>query len=83
MSKQLGQVDRDHREAINLRASIVTSQGRVVAARVLNMSLQGCLVQSHETMIIGERVTLNMAGFAPLPAQVRWELGGSAGLRFE
>ncbi len=67
---------------MELRGSARLSNGREVAIRVTDLSREGCRVESDETLLIGDRITLDAAPLHNVSAIVRWELCGAAGVRF-
>ena len=49
---------------------------------VTNLSYEGCQIAPEHDVQIGELMTLELTGVGPIQAQVRWTIGGKAGLRF-
>lgn len=56
--------------------------GREVEIRLTDLSRHGCRVESDETLLIGDLITLNAAPLRDVSAIIRWELCGTAGVRF-
>lgn len=77
-----GWIDRDHREEASFPATIELADGRRFQVTITNVSIAGCQLQTRETLPIGASVQLCVSG-QKLPADVRWALPGSAGLRFD
>lgn len=75
-----GWIDRDHREPAAFPATVALPDGRSVPVTITNVSRDGCEVSCNETLPIGAIVELRVGG-EPIPADVRWELDGRAGLR--
>jgi len=65
-----------------LNGRAVLGDGREVEVRVTDLSREGCRVESGETLRIGERITLSAAPLENVTAVIRWELCGTAGVRF-
>lgn len=80
MRRQLGWIDRDDRDPVNLSGRVVLGSGRSVAVTVVNMSPDGCKVECAETLPIAATVRLEL-GAVIGNAQIRWAIGGAAGLR--
>lgn len=82
MRRLPGWISRADRDSVTLYGRAVLDEGREVDVRVSDLSKEGCRVQSDETLKIGERITLNVAPLDNVAATVRWELCGTAGVRF-
>ncbi len=65
-----------------LRGSAMLGSGREVEVQVTDLSTEGCRVESAETLLIGDVITLNAAPLRDVSAIIRWELCGTAGVRF-
>jgi hypothetical protein len=76
-----GWVDRDDREPASFSAEIVLSDGRHVPVTITNVSRQGCQIACDEILPIKARVELKLENES-WPVEVRWALGGQAGLLF-
>ncbi|HZU52151.1 MAG TPA: PilZ domain-containing protein, partial [Sphingomicrobium sp.] len=58
--------------------------GSEVPVTVTDLSDEGCRVECAEPVLrIGEWIEVNVPSEGELKAQVRWALGGSAGVKFE
>ena len=82
MRRLPGWISRNDRDAVLLSGSAELADGRVVDVQLTDLSKEGCRVQSAETLKIGEQITLNVEAIENVVAVVRWELCGTAGLRF-
>lgn len=67
---------------VTLNGRALLGNGREVDVCVTDLSKEGCRVSSEETLGIGERITLNVAPLDNVAAIIRWELCGTAGVRF-
>lgn len=82
MRRLPGWISRADRDAVTLNGRAVLGDGREVDVCVTDLSKEGCRVQSRETLRIGDRITLNAAPLDNVSAIIRWELCGTAGVRF-
>ncbi len=82
MRRLPGWISRANRDAVTLYGSARLGNGREVGIRVTDLSRAGCRVESDETLLIGDRITLNVAPLREVSAIIRWQLCGSAGVRF-
>ena len=80
--RQVGEIKREKRIDVQYRGKVVDSEGVSCDVRVLDLSTNGCRVQSEDTLMINERVHLTVGRSGDYPAVVRWSLGGEAGLQF-
>ena len=67
---------------MRLRGSARLGSGREVDVHVTDLSKEGCRVESEETLLIGDLITINAAPLRDVSALIRWELCGTAGVRF-
>lgn len=56
--------------------------GSKVPVRVMNISYEGCQLETEKFLLVGERVKLSLPGLGEIPAEVRWAIKGRAGARF-
>lgn len=82
MRRLPGWISRADRDAVTLDGQALLGNGREVEVVVTDLSKEGCRVQSAETLGIGEQITLNVAPLDNIAAIIRWELCGTAGVRF-
>jgi hypothetical protein len=81
MSRKLGWISRDDRHAVDFNAQVRLDDGRDVAARITDLSVEGFRLESIETLPIGARVTVNVNGVGDFEGLVRWSLLGNSGVR--
>ena len=65
-----------------IRAALLHHEGRVIGARLRNISSGGALVECREEMPVGARVRLDFAAGGLIDAQVRWTKGTQFGVQF-
>lgn len=72
------------REAVQLRARISTPAGRTLEVVVRDLSFSGCRIEKPENVQIPQRFTLCFVDLerADVEAEVVWQRGGEAGVRF-
>jgi hypothetical protein len=68
------------RHTVAFDATIVRAGGGRAAAKVTNLSLEGCCLVGGFS--IGERLTVDLPRIGPLAAEIRWAFMGRAGARF-
>lgn len=74
---------RTDRRHVSLEASITRQGGKVVEVRLLDLSRDGCGIETPVELMPGEPLTLSVSGHGSLPTLVRWYKDGHAGLHFE
>lgn len=77
-----GEIKRDTRIDVAARGTLIDSDGVESEVEVLDLSAGGCRVRTDGSPMIGEMVRLRVGRIGDYPAQVRWALGGEAGLQF-
>jgi diguanylate cyclase (GGDEF)-like protein/PAS domain S-box-containing protein len=65
-----------------IRAALLHHQGRVIGARLRNISSGGALVECREELPVGARVELDFAAGGLIDAEVRWTKGTQFGCQF-
>lgn len=65
------------------RATVRQIGQKAVEAVLMDLSIFGCRVSSHERFEKGDRVFVRFAGSMPLAAQVIWSEDGETGCRFD
>jgi diguanylate cyclase (GGDEF)-like protein len=65
-----------------IRAALLHYQGRVLGARLRNISSGGALVECREELRIGSQIQLDFAAGGLIDAEVRWGKGTQFGCRF-
>lgn len=73
---------RNERSQVSVAAVAYLSDGRAVAARLTNISYEGCQIETDITLAIGEKLKLALPRLGEISVQVRWSLQGTAGLHF-
>lgn len=82
MGREPGQVARDHLQCVDVGATVTRADGGALDVWITDMSLGGCRVSWTQTLWIGEHLLLQVPGFAPMRARVKWSFLGAAGLQF-
>jgi len=65
-----------------IRATLLHHQGRVIGARLRNISSGGALVECREELPVGARIQLDFAAGGLIDAEVRWTKGTQFGCQF-
>ncbi|HSQ99103.1 MAG TPA: EAL domain-containing protein [Sphingomicrobium sp.] len=65
-----------------IRATLLHYDGRVLGARLRNISSGGALVECREEMVVGAAVQLDFAAGGLIDAEVRWTKGTQFGVQF-
>lgn len=76
------QPDRAERREVNFRAFAVRADGTSIEVNLVNISYDGCLLDSAEAFEIGERLRLLVRRRGVIEAQVCWFGSGKVGVRF-
>ncbi len=66
-----------------IRATLLHFEGRVIGARLRNISSGGALVECREEMPVGAQVQLDFAAGGLVDAEVRWTKGTQFGVQFK
>lgn len=74
---------RVDRRAVELRAYAIRFDNSILDLRVVDLSYDGCAVESDERLIPGELLRLSVLGRGSAKATVRWYKDRKAGLLFE
>lgn len=77
-----GKIKRAVRIDANIKASVIDSDGNVVAAEVLDVSKEGCRLRTEAFLRVGETIQIVTPEKVIHPATIRWSLGGEAGAEF-
>lgn len=80
--REPGFVKRAPRVDTNFKASLTDSDGHKVPVVVLDISREGCRLETDGSLKIGEKIELEVPKYGTFPAQVRWALGNEAGAVF-
>lgn len=73
---------REQRRTVTLPAHILCENGEITSADVLDLSYDGCCVETPVELREGSTVKLSVVGLGANDAQVRWSAAGKAGLSF-
>ncbi|HET7605628.1 MAG TPA: EAL domain-containing protein [Sphingomicrobium sp.] len=65
-----------------IRATLLHHEGRVLGARLRNISSGGALVECREEMPVGAQVQLDFAAGGLIDAEIRWTKGTQFGVQF-
>ena len=65
-----------------IRAALLHHQGRVIGARLRNISSGGALVECREELPVGAEVQLDFAAGGLIAAEIRWSQGTQFGCQF-
>src|SRR6476469_366995 len=76
-------VERSNRRHVSLPASITRQGGKFADVRLLDLSRDGCGIETPVELTPGEPITLSVSGHGSLVTLVRWYKDGHAGLQFE
>ena len=79
---QLSSRTREQRRTVTLPAHILCENGEITSADVLDLSYDGCCVETPLELREGSTVKLSVVGLGANDAQVRWSADGKAGLSF-
>jgi hypothetical protein len=66
-----------------IRAALLHYEGRVLGARLRNISSGGALVESREELPVGAQIHLDFAAGGLIAAEVRWTQGTQFGCQFK
>lgn len=80
--REPGQIKRAPRVDTRFNASLTDSDGHVVPVTVIDISREGCRLETDGSLKIGEKVRLEVPKYGTFPAQIRWALGNEAGAVF-
>lgn len=73
---------RNHRRLMDLRGYARLRDGEPFAVKLVDLSFDGCKVETALALLPGTQVTLCLGGLGNLDGDVRWCSGGYAGLCF-
>ena len=74
--------ERDERRAVELRGYLVRADNQIVDFRVLDLSYEGCGIETITALAPGEKVKISVLGRGAISAKVQWCAGRKAGLLF-
>ena len=73
---------REHRRTVVLPAHVLCANGEITSVEVLDLSYDGCSVETPVELPEGSTVKLSVSRLGTHDAQVRWYADGKAGLAF-
>jgi hypothetical protein len=78
-----GLIERGERRKVSLRGYIATEAGETSDALILDLSYDGCGIDTAIALVPGQAIKLSVPGRGAIQANVRWYDDGKAGLVFE
>ena len=76
-------IERRERRPVAMRAFIATQEGATAEALVLDLSYDGCGIETPLPLTVGQDLTLSVEGRRVVRASVRWWSDGRGGLVFQ
>jgi len=80
--REPGHIKRAPRVATGFNASLTDSDGDEIPIVVVDISRDGCRLETDGFLRIGEKVEIHVGRYGTFPAQIRWALGNEAGAMF-
>lgn len=80
--REPGFIKRSPRVDTQFATSLTDSDGNRIEVVVVDLSREGCRLQTEATLKIGEQVQIDVPKYGTFPAQIRWALGNEAGAYF-
>lgn len=80
--REPGFIKRSPRVDTNFATKLIDSDGNVVEIIVVDLSREGCRLETEAALKIGEKVRIEVPKYGSFPAQIRWALGNEAGAVF-
>jgi hypothetical protein len=80
--REPGLIKRAPRVATRYDAEVTDSDGGTVPVVVIDISRDGCRMETDGSLRIGEEVEIQVDRYGSFPAQIRWALGNEAGAVF-
>ncbi len=80
--REPGYIKRAPREDTRFKTKLTDSDGNMVDVVVIDISREGCRLETEDTLKIGEMVQIDVPKHGTFPAQIRWALGNEAGAVF-
>ena len=74
---------RSNRRLVELRGFAIRSNDEIVDLRVLDLSYDGCGIETDRRLTEGEEIKLSVLGRGAIKAVVKWSDGRKSGLTFE
>ena len=80
--REPGEIKRAPRVDTRIDTSLIDSDGNTVSVVVIDISREGCRMETDGSLKIGEMVQIKVPKYGTFPAQIRWALGNEAGAVF-
>ena len=80
--REPGFIKRAPRVETHFETSLTDSDGGNIPIVVLDISREGCRMESDGSLKIGEMVQIQVPKYGTFSAQIRWALGNEAGAVF-
>lgn len=80
--REPGYIKRAARIDTSIDATVTDSDGARIPVVVIDISSEGCRMETDGSLKIGETVQLHVGRYGAFPAQIRWALGNEAGAVF-
>ena len=80
--REPGQIKRAPRVDTKFSTRLTDSDGAVIDVVVIDISREGCRLQTDGSLRIGENVQIEVPKHGSFAAQIRWALGNEAGAVF-
>ena len=80
--REPGEIKRAPRVDTKFSTTLNDSDGNTLSVMVLDISREGCRMQTDGSLKIGENVQIKVPKYGTFPAQIRWALGDEAGAVF-
>ena len=80
--REPGFIKRAPRVDTKISTTVTDSDGHKMAVTVIDISREGCRLETDGSLKIGEQIELEVPKYGTFPAQIRWALGNEAGAVF-
>ena len=80
--REPGEIKRAPRVDTRFDTSLIDSDGNTVSVVVIDISREGCRMETDGSLKIGEMVQIKVPKYGTFPAQIRWALGNESGAVF-
>lgn len=80
--REPGFIKRAPRVDTKFDASLTDSDGHKLPVTVIDISREGCRLETDGSLKIGEKIELEVPKYGTYTAHVRWALGNEAGVVF-
>lgn len=80
--REPGQIKRAPRVDTRFKTRLTDSDGSIFDVVVVDISREGCRLETDGSLRIGERVEIEVPKHGNYAAQIRWALGNEAGAVF-